>query len=223
MWNYGVGLFLIYPISMTCLLLGTAYLATVVIPSWKRNRSAPASVTHLQDFPGSSKLRLLQIVQTETNASVGLCKRALEEVGYDVAKAIDLLHVTNSTKDGAVLHHGRVFAGTYGDVAVVVEVNCETDFGSRNPMFGMFVNDLCIQIAHTDPKVIARDLIGPALDPLSSIPPPATVDEHNILLNQVSIVADHRGKTIQQVMNDLADRMGERIVIRRFTRYQVGA
>jgi elongation factor Ts len=134
-----------------------------------------------------------------------------------------LLQVTGTSAEGDPICNGRVHSAVFGNIAVIVEVNCETSFAAQHPQFGVFLQDISMQIASCNPKMVGRDYVGPALDPLSSIPPPPAVPDNSILLNQVSVIPDHKGQTIQQVLNNLSDYLGETVVIRRFTRYELGA
>jgi elongation factor Ts len=214
-------LFVTSPLLILFLAWVVAYLLGISLPSWKTPKQT--ALVAPVEFPESAKLALIHLVHDETKASRGLCKRALEETDYDLAKAVKLLHITHSRYSGKFLLNGRVHSGVIGDVAVIVEVNCETAFGASQPSFGMFLNDLVMQIAYQNPAMIGRDHIGHAFDPFCSIPPPPPAEEGSILLNQPSIIPDHKGKTVQQLLTELSNRLGEQVVIRRFARYQLGA
>jgi len=217
--NYGV--LVLSPLVIIFLAWVISYVCGVSLPSWRASKATPLVVP--AEFPEAAKLALIRLVHEETKASMGLCKRALEEVGYDITKAVKLLQITHTRYSGKVVRNGRVHSGVVGDVAVIVEVNCETVFGASQPQFGMFLNDLVMQIAYQNPQMIGRDHIGNSFDPFCSIPPPPPPEEGSILLNQVSIIPDHKGKTIQQLLSELSDRLGEQVVIRRFARYELGA
>lgn len=219
------GLFVLTPIIVIGIIWSmVSFVFGYLLPAI-RSRPKPSDVPSAPSpsLPASSKLALIRIVNEETKASVGLCKRALEEADYDVQKAITLLQVASSPKTYKQLQHGRVHSAVFGNVAVILEVNCETSFASQQPQFGMFVTDLAMQIAVGNPQLIGRDHVGPALDPFSSIPPPPPSPDESILLQQVSVIPDHKGKTVQQLLTELSDRLGEQVVIRRFARYELGA
>ena len=222
--NSPVFIFLVMlPLGIVTLAWFISYFCGSLLPKLKAKKVRPLE-PKARPFPESTKAKLINFVQEDTKASYGLCKRALEEVDYDIDKAIRLLHATSSVQNGRELRHGRIHTYQHQDkIGVVVEVTCETAEAAMSVDFGMFIQELALQIATTNPTAIRRNLIGPALDPLSSIPPPPPEDAGNILLEQTSIIADHKGKTIQQLLNDLSFYLKEPITIRRFTRYEIGS
>ena len=134
---------------------------------------------------------------------VGLtdAKKALEESGGDFDKALAAMRkkgLTKAEKRGErEARQGLV--GSYnhdGRIGVLVEVNCETDFVARNDIFKDLVKDLAMHIAASDPK---------------------DVDE----LMEQPFVKD-AGKTIGEYVKDHNARLGENIVVRRFSRIALG-
>lgn len=222
--NSPVFIFLVLlPLGILSLAWVAAYFFGSLLPKLRATKPK-ALGPKARPFPESTKTRLINFVHEETKASFGLCKRALEEVDYDIDKAIRLLHATSSVQNGHELKNGRIHTYQYQDkIGVVVEVTCETETAALSVDFGMFIQELALQIASTNPSVIQRNLIGPALDPLSSIPPPPPEEVGSVLLEQISVIPDHKGKTIQQLLNDLSFYLQEPITIRRFTRYEIGA
>lgn len=102
-----------------------------------------------------------------TGAGIMDCKRALEEAQGDLKKALDILKrkgqaiaakkQTRQTKEGlieAYIHPG-------GKIGVLLEVNCETDFVSRNAEFKEFCHELAMQIAAIEPQDVAALLESP--------------------------------------------------------------
>lgn len=222
--NSSVFIFLVLlPLCILSLAWVAAYFFGSLLPKLKANKVRPLP-PKARPFPESTKAKLVSFVHEDTKASFGLCKRALEEVDYDLDKAIRLLHATSAIQNGYELRHGRIHTYQYQDkIGVVVEVTCETEAAASTVDFGMFVQELALQVAATNPAVIQRNLIGPSLDPLSSIPPPPPEELGSVLLEQVSVIPDHKGKTVQQLLNDLSFYLKESITIRRFTRYEIGA
>lgn len=212
------------PLGILALAWFTAYFFGSLLP--KLTAKKPRNLEpKAKPFPESTKTKLISFVQDDTKASYGLCKRALEEVDYDIDKAIRLLHATSQATARRVQEprQGRIHTYQYEDkVGVIVEVNCESVEAAMSVDFGMFIQELALHIATTNPSVIQRNLISPSMDPLSSIPPPAPEEVGSVLLEQVSIIADHKGKTIQQVLNDLSFYLQEPVTIRRFSRYAIG-
>jgi len=127
------------------------------------------------------------------------CKRALEEAGGDMKAAADLLRIKSGARAtkaaGRVAAEGVVGAwiAANGKVGALVEVNCETDFVSRNDDFRAFVGRLCQLVAEGDPADPAA-LSGIAVD----------------------------GTTVEAMRQALVQRIGENIAVRRFVRFATG-
>jgi elongation factor Ts len=127
-----------------------------------------------------------------------------------------------------------------GKVGVLIEVNCETDFVARNDDFRAFVRDLCLQIAAANPLYISRDQVPEAdLAKEREIAaaavagkPPAVVQKivDGKLENFFSTVClidqpfvKQNDKSIKDFLSAQIAKTGENIIIRRFTRFQLGA
>lgn len=144
------------------------------------------------------------------------CKRALEEAGGDLNKAKDILRNRGAAlaekKSGRAASQGMVDSYIHGGgrIGVLVEVNCETDFVARSDDFRQLVHDLAMQIAATDPKSIGNEEgAAPSEDP-NELP----------LLKQPFIRDEKR--SIQDLVHEAIGKLGENIVVRRFTRYVLG-
>jgi elongation factor Ts len=152
-------------------------------------------------------------------------------------------------KAGAIAGDGLVHAYIHGAgrVGVLVEVNCQTDFVARNEDFRRFVEETAMQIAAEAPLFVSENDI-PENDLLAQTAifrgqveeetkaggkekPAAAVEKivegklakwkkDACLLDQMSIMGDD--KTIRQRMEELSAKIGEKIDIRRFTRYELG-
>lgn len=152
-------------------------------------------------------------------------------------------------KAGAIAGDGLVHAYIHGAgrVGVLLEVNCQTDFVARNEDFRQFVEETAMQIAAEAPLFVSEDDI-PENELLaqtaifrgqieeeakaSGKEKPAAAVEKIVegklakwkkdvcLLDQVSIMGDE--KTIRQRMEELSAKIGEKISVRRFTRYELG-
>ncbi len=141
----------------------------------------------------------------ELRAATGIgfmdAKRALVEAAGDIDKASAALKakgaVVAAKKADRQASEGIVESYMHGSrIGVTVEVNCETDFVARNPEFRAFAHDIAMQIASMAP---------------------ATVDE----LYEQPFIKD-ASLTIRERRNHLVAKVGENIVIRRFTRYALG-
>jgi elongation factor Ts len=181
-----------------------------------------------------------------TGAGLLDCKKALTEANGSVPEAMTILRKklgskldklsTRTNKEGLIesyIHLG-------GKVGVLIEVNCETDFVARNDDFRAFVRDLCLQIAAANPLYISRDQVPEAdLAKEREIAaaavagkPPAVVQKivDGKLENFFSTVClidqpfvKQNDKSIKDFLSAQIAKTGENIIIRRFTRFQLGA
>lgn len=130
------------------------------------------------------------------------CKRALEASGGDLTKALEILReqgaVTAGKKAGRNLGAGRVgsYFHTTGTIGVMVEVACETDFVAKTDDFQKLANDLAMHIAGFNPVDVAELLTQPHLRDAS--------------------------RTVTEVINEAIQKLGERIEVVRFSRFEVG-
>ena len=159
-----------------------------------------------------------------TSCGVIECKKALEEAKGDINKAKKILLKRGleiaAKKSGRPAKEGRVeaYAHLGNKLAVLVEVNCETDFVARSEEFCTFTKDLALHIAAMNPKYIKKENV-PA-DALQGVKDKETFYKENCLLEQ-PFVRDPQ-KTIQDCLNELVSKIGENILISRFVRYKVG-
>ena len=181
-----------------------------------------------------------------TGAGLLDCKKALTEANGNTADATTILRKklgskldklsTRTTKEGLIesyIHLG-------GKVGVLIEVNCETDFVARNEDFRAFVRDLCLQIAAANPLYVTRDQVPEAdlakereiVAASVAGKPPAVVQKivEGKLENFFSTVClidqpfvKQNDKSIKEFLSSQIAKTGENIVIRRFTRFQLGA
>jgi elongation factor Ts len=153
-----------------------------------------------------------------TGAGVMDCKRALEESGGSVDKAVALLRekgVARAEKragreTGQGLVESYIHAG--GRIGVLVEVNCETDFVARTEDFKRLAHDIAMQIAGIPTTLVINEEDLPA-DAEGTI-------EETVLLKQPFIKDGSR--TIESLVKDAIAKTGENIQIRRFARYELG-
>ena len=190
-------------------------------------------------------------LREKTGAGMMECKRALTEAEGDEAKAIQLLRerglASAKKKEGRVAAEGVV--GSYihmgGKVGVLVEVNCETDFVARTDEFQALVKDIAMHVAAAEPRYVTREEVPSDLldkereitraqianDPKNANKPEQVVEkivegrlnkffEEAVLLDQ-PFVKDP-SKTINDLLNEKIAATGEKITVRRFTRYKMG-
>jgi elongation factor Ts len=129
-----------------------------------------------------------------------------------------------------------------GKIGVLVEINCETDFVARNEDFQEFARDVALHIAAAAPLYVSEEDVPEeerqrelrifeeqAADKPENVRPKIAEGrlrkwlQEIVLLNQEHVNQDkHGGQTIEDMRAATASKTGENIVIRRFTRYQVG-
>jgi elongation factor Ts len=190
---------------------------------------------------------LVKDLRQKTGAGIMDCKRALKETQGNMDKAIEFLRQKGLAK--AIKRVGRRadegLIGSYihagGRIGVLVEVNCETDFVARTQEFKDLVKDISMHIAATDPQYLRREDVPEEiiqkekhilrLQALEMGKPEKVVDRivegrmerffSEICLLEQAYVKD-LDVTVGNLLNSLVGKMGERIAIRRFSRYQLG-
>jgi len=104
-------------------------------------------------------------LRERTGAGMMDCKRALEETGGDMEKAIDLLRERGiakaAKKSGRIAAEGLTATAIAGNVAAIVEVNCETDFVAKNPEFQTLVKDIAEHVVSQRPATVEEALEQP--------------------------------------------------------------
>jgi len=134
-------------------------------------------------------------LRAKTDAPMMECKKALTEADGDMARAEEILRVKLGSKASKaasrITAEGVVAAHIAGGVGALVEVNCETDFVSKNDDFLKFSSDIAKLVAEKNPADVAA---------LSALP----LD----------------GKTVEEIRTALIGKIGENMSIRRFQRFQ---
>lgn len=186
-------------------------------------------------------------LRERTGAGMMECKAALTEAGGDTEAAIDILRARGAAKAakraerearegsvGSYIHMG-------GKIGVLVEINCETDFVARNEAFQQLVRDVAMHIAAAAPVAIRRE----------DFPADLVERERNVYREQMKesgkpeqiwdkIVDGKLEKffaeqalleqpfvknpdlTVGQLITEAASKTGEKIEVRRFTRFALG-
>jgi elongation factor Ts len=185
-------------------------------------------------------------LRERTGAGFMDCKRALEETDGDVDKAVALLRERGAAsaekKAGREAKDGLVasYIHTGGRIGVLIEVNAETDFVARNEQFQTLVRNLAMQVAGLKPSYVSVETIPADVlaakrteileDPVTQSRPENVrekiVDgqlrkwyEQVVLLEQPYRDTDIN---VKQLITDAISTIGENIVVRRFTRYELG-
>ena len=189
-------------------------------------------------------------LRDRTGAGMMECKNALKETSGDVDAAVELLRVRLGDKalkvGGREATEGTVQSYIHGNgkVGVLLEVDCNTDFVARNDDFISFAREVAMHIAAspTVQYVSEDDVPQDAKDAELRVFEQQAEDkpenvrsriaegklrkwmEETVLLNQVHVNGDkYDGKTIEQLRAELSGTTGENVVIRRFSRFAVGA
>ncbi|MCC7450934.1 MAG: elongation factor Ts [Anaerolineae bacterium] len=182
-----------------------------------------------------------------TGAGFNDCRNALIENQGDMDKAAEFLRkkgiTTAAKKSDRVANEGIIQAYMHhnGRLAVLVEVNSESDFVARNEQFKKFAKDLALHIANTAPRYLKREDVPQALydyerniqreKTLNEGKKEAVVDKivdgrmekwyEEIVLMEQPWLHDDKLK-VRDVLTGLIAEIKENIVIRRFTRYALG-
>lgn len=187
-------------------------------------------------------------LREETGAPMMACKKALEETSGNFEKAKDLLRqrgeAAAAKRQDRQASEGIIetYIHTGGQIAVMLELGCETPFVAKNEQFQDLAHKLAMHIAWTNPEYLKRDDITPeALDRERNIhdvwarqqgKPEAALPKiiegrmeklffgEKVLLDQPFI--QDEGKTIQQLINEIVAVIGEKIEVKRFIRWRVG-
>lgn len=191
--------------------------------------------------------QMIKELREATQAPMLDCKHALVSSNGDFEKAVDLLREQGKAK--AAKREDRdasngtieVYAHGGGRVSVIVEVNCETDFVARSEGFRKFAHTIALQIAAGEAKYISEDQIPqPVLDREADVArnsakeqgkPEAMFDkivegrlkkfkDEVCLMNQTLFSDDN--VSVQALIHEVNTSTGEKIVIRRFHRWELG-
>lgn len=188
-------------------------------------------------------------LRAKTGAGMMDCKKALTETNGDMDKAIVLLRekgmATAAKRAGKIASEGVVSSYIHmgGRIGVLLEVNCETDFVARSDNFTKLVKDLAMHIAASKPEYIRREEVDQArVEQEKEIikaqangegkpKPPAVIEKmvegrinkffEEICLMDQKFVRDP-SKSITDVIAEATASIGEKIVVRRFVRYEMG-
>jgi len=190
---------------------------------------------------------MVKTLREQTGAGMMDCKKALDQSGGDMQKAATWLKEKGlsaaAKKSGREANEGmiEIYSHMGGRMAVMVEVNCETDFVARMPQFRELAHDLALQIASTGPAYVRREDVPAGVvaehmdkfkaDAVSEGKKPDIAEriatgrlekfyQDECLLDQI-FVKDDKLKIKDLITNAVAT-IGENIQVRRFVRYQLG-
>ncbi|PMQ00946.1 MAG: translation elongation factor Ts [Dictyoglomus sp. NZ13-RE01] len=192
-------------------------------------------------------LEMIKELREKTGAGVMDAKRALEEANGDMEKAILILRekgivkaakkATRVAKEGVI----EAYIHTGAKLGVLLELNCETDFVARTDEFKNLAKELCLQIAGMNPLYVSKeDVPKEVIDREISIyrtqlekegKPAHVIDKiiegklekfyEEVCLLEQPFVRNPEIK-VKDLITEAVAKLGENIVVRRFTRYVVG-
>ena len=197
----------------------------------------------------ASSAELVRDLRERTGAGMMDCKAALEASKGDLQGAVEHLRKKGladaakkqhrEAKDGLI--HAYIHPGS--KIGVLVEVNCETDFVARTDDFQQLVKDLAMQVAAANPSYVSREDVPGAVvekereiyrQQMADQKKPAQVLDKIVegklekfyaesCLMEQPFIRDPSGKTrLRDMVDQATSKMGERIVVKRFARFQVG-
>jgi len=187
-------------------------------------------------------------LREKTGAAMMDCKRALEQTEGDEQQAIVILRekglAVAAKREGKTASEGRIesYIHAGGKIGVLLELNCETDFVARNEDFGALARELAMQVAAGNPSYVERSQVPDEVierekeiyrvKALNEGKPEQALDrivagqvekfiEMSCLMEQ-PYIREPKQK-VQDIINERIGRIGEKIVVRRFVRFRVGA
>ncbi len=184
-------------------------------------------------------------LREKTGAGVMDCKKALAESAGDLEKAITWLRqkgiAAMAKRAGRVASEGCI--GSYihagGKLGVLIEVNCETDFVAKTPEFQALVKELAMQVAAANPRCVAREQLPAEIiaqereiyAAQSADKPAAVINKivegklekfyRDVCLMEQGYIRDP-ARTVNEIVTEYAAKVGEKIEVRRFVRFQLG-
>jgi len=190
--------------------------------------------------------KLVSELREKTGAGMMDCKKALGEVNGDVEKAIDYLRqkglAAAQKKQSRIAAEGAV--GSYihgGKMGVLVEVNCETDFVAKSEDFQTFVKDVAMHVAAADPKFVRSSEMDQSFVDREVAIYTAQLKEEGKPENMIPKIVEGKVKklasevclldqkfiknpdiSVQDLINELTIKVGEKIDVRRFVKFNLG-
>ena len=166
-------------------------------------------------------------LRERTGAAISLCKATLEQTGGDMNRALELLkerglEIAGKKKDREA-RQGRieVYVHPGNQVVSIVELNCETDFVAKNEEFVKLARDIALHVTAMNPQYVRKEDVPEGATQGPEFDSPEDFYAANVLL-EMPFVRDP-SVTIGQKVTETIAKTGENVVVRRFTRYEVGA
>jgi elongation factor Ts len=192
--------------------------------------------------------QMIKELREATGCGILDCRAALRDADGNFDKAVQFLREKGLAK--AAKRSSReasegiieVYSHGEGRMAVMIEVNCETDFASRSPDFRELVHELALQVAAANPLYLREeDIPQEDLDREAQVATARAKDEgkpeyiipkivegflkkfkeQTVLLNQTYVRDD--SLTVQDLINQTVSKLGEKVAVRRFERWELGS
>lgn len=190
---------------------------------------------------------MVKDLRESTGAGVLDCRKALEATGGDFDAAVTFLRekglaeaakmADRTASEGVV----EVYAHPGNRIGVMLELNCETDFVARTEEFRSLAHDLTLHIAFAAPRYVSRDQVPAEVveaeraiyraQALEEGKPEPIIERivqgklekfyQTVCLLEQSFVKEEEQK-VEDLLKEHAARLGERVVVRRFVRYELG-
>ena len=191
--------------------------------------------------------QMVKDLREKTGAGMMDCKAALAESSGDVEKAIEFLRKKGlknvSKRAGKVAAEGQIYSYIHAGskIGVLLELNSETDFVAKGEDFTSLARAIAMHVAWANPKYLSREDVPESVIEsektiaLSQLNPqqqkmadkilPGKLDKYYAdvcLLEQLDATDPVAKKTIKNLIDDLSVKVGEKIDLRRFVRFEVG-
>jgi len=188
---------------------------------------------------------IVRELREKTGAGVMDCKKALGEANGDLEKAVIWLREKGiaqaAKRAGRVASEGSIGAYIHagGKLGVLVEVNCESDFVAKTPEFQTLVKELAMQVAAANPRCVRREELSPEIiEQERQIYASQAAGKPEPVINKIvegklekfyreaclieqGYVRDP-ARTVSELLGEYVAKLGEKIEVRRFVRFQLG-
>lgn len=185
-------------------------------------------------------------LREETGVSITECQKAIKEANGDLEKAKEVLRKwgkklaekksSREAKDGLI----EIYIHPNQKIGVILDIRCETDFVKKSEQFKKLARDLVLQIAgmkplYVRPEDVPEEMINKEREiykeQFSNTGKPEKIIEEIIegkikkYLEEICLISQsfvkNPDKTIQDLINDAIAKLGENIIVKRFTRYEI--
>lgn len=193
--------------------------------------------------------QIVKELREKTGAGMMDCKKALVEASGNEEKAIDILRTRGlsrvAKRAGREANEGLIesYIHTGSKLGVLVEVNCETDFVAKTDEFRSLTRDIAIHVAASNPLAVSREEVPPEMvekekeiyraqiEAEGKKKPPEVIEKiisgkldkfySEVCLLEQPFVKNPE-KTIRDLISDVASKLGENVMVRRFCRLKIG-